>query len=111
ALRPAKPRVFVQTREISVSVGLRGGPDRTYLCERNQRLRRKVGCRSSYAIVILYCLSVPPSRPYVGGLDHKIGRRGDCEVTGEEPSASEATEVVSGDDEHGVGGVRRVWAS
>src|SRR5262249_61083280 len=29
ALRPAKPRVFVKLREISVSVGLRGGPGRT----------------------------------------------------------------------------------
>src|SRR5215471_15667756 len=29
ALRPAKPRVFVKPREISVSVGLRGGAGRT----------------------------------------------------------------------------------
>src|SRR5215510_7471064 len=32
ALRPAKPQVFVKPREISVSVGLRGGAGRTRTC-------------------------------------------------------------------------------
>src|SRR5262245_65783327 len=52
ALRPAKPRVFVKPREISVSVGLRGGAGRTRTSNQtimNSMLRLRGGIFASDA--------------------------------------------------------------